>query len=438
VEHHGEIPQHNVVAIIPARFASTRLPGKMLADVVGKPLIVRTLEQARKARSLSRVIVATDDERIAEAVRAAGGDVVITSTRHESGSDRAAEVARDLPEGTIVVNIQGDEPLIDPDAVDRAVSALVNDPDAHIATIVEPMSSVWRELLNFDVVKAVVGENGNALYFSRSPMPFPRSAAERYDGDPNRALESEPELWTHYRKHSGVYVYRREYLLEFTQLPQTRLEKLEKLEQLRALENGAIIKVVDSTSRSIGVDTQDDLDRVRAIFMLPDIEIRRATIDDLPRVAAVHVESWQRSFSGIAPEEFLRSMDLEKRTKRLRERFDRQPYGMFLAEHSNGQIAGFIDYGDPVLKVDHDVQVYSFYLLPQFQRLGLGERLFRHCVHDIRDGGFKRLCLDSLEASPYKRFYSKMGGSVIGHDKHKLGDEDFATVIYGWNDLEAI
>jgi ribosomal protein S18 acetylase RimI-like enzyme len=111
---------------------------------------------------------------------------------------------------------------------------------------------------------------------------------------------------------------------------------------------------------------------------------------------------------------------------------------MFVAEHPTGAIAGFIDFGDPVLQVDHDVQVYSFYLLPQFQRLGLGEKLFRHCIREMKKRGYKRLCLDSLEASPYRAFYSKMGGTIIGHDGHKLGEEDFPTVIYGWDDLEAI
>lgn len=411
----------------------------MLLDIAGKPLILHTLGQAMKARTVSRVIVATDDERIATAVTDAGGEAVMTSTEHQSGSDRIAEVAANLPVGSIIVNIQGDEPMISPDTIDRTVEALINDPAAQIATACEPITSLWGELLNFNVVKIAIGEHGNALYFSRSPMPFPREASLRYDGDPNRALTEEPEILANYhRKHTGLYAYRREYLLEFSRMPQTRLEKLEMLEQLRALENGAKIKVVEVANKSIGVDTQEDLDRVRAILMLPDISFREATMIDIPAVAKVHVESWQRSFAGIAPEDYLNNMSVDERTSRLSERFHRRPYRMIIAEHPTGGIAGFADFGPPVLDTGHDTQIYSFYLLPQFQRLGLGTKLFRHCVSLIRDDGHRSLCLDSLEASPYRRFYEKRGGAIIGRDGHKLGDEHFETVIYAWDELEKI
>jgi len=265
VELHGENPLKNVIAIIPARYASTRLPGKMLLDIAGKPLILHTLGQAAKARTVSRVIVATDDQRIFDVVSATGGEAMMTSPDHHSGSDRLAEVAETLPAGSIIVNVQGDEPVILPDTIDAAVQALLSDPLADMATTCEPIGGLW-DLLNGNNVKVVVGDRGYALHFSRSPMPWPREASLRYGGDPNQAIEEEPELLSNFRKHTGLYVYRREYLLEFTKMPQTRLEQFEMLEQLRALENGAKIRVVDVTESSIGVDTAEDLELVRSIL----------------------------------------------------------------------------------------------------------------------------------------------------------------------------
>lgn len=185
----------------------------------------------------------------------------MTSPDHRSGSDRLAEVAEQLPEGSIIVNVQGDEPTISPNVIDAAVEALLSDPSADIATTCEPIASLG-ELLNGNNVKVVVGDAGYALYFSRSPMPWPRDASLRYGGDPNQAIEEEPELLSNFRKHTGLYVYRREYLLKFTRLPQTRLEQFEMLEQLRALEDGAKIRVVEVTEGSIGVDTQVDYELV--------------------------------------------------------------------------------------------------------------------------------------------------------------------------------
>jgi 3-deoxy-manno-octulosonate cytidylyltransferase (CMP-KDO synthetase) len=199
VEHHGENPRQNVIAIIPARYASTRLPGKMLLDIAGKPLVVHTLEQAGKAKTVSRVIVATDDQRIFDAVTAAGGEAVMTSTDHSSGSDRVAEVAGSMPDGSIIVNVQGDEPMISPDTIDAAVTALIDDPQADMSTTCEPITDKWCELLNGNVVKVVVGDNGYAQHFSRSPMPWPREASLRYGGDPNKAIENEPDLLQNYR-----------------------------------------------------------------------------------------------------------------------------------------------------------------------------------------------------------------------------------------------
>jgi 3-deoxy-manno-octulosonate cytidylyltransferase (CMP-KDO synthetase) len=254
-----------VFAIIPARYSSVRLPGKMLLPIAGKPLILHTVERAREAATVHEVIVATDDPRIFEAITLAGHKALMTSSEHQSGSDRIAEVAADLPEGSIIVNVQGDEPVISPATIDLAVQSLLNDADADISTTCEPIESLW-DLLNGNNVKVVVGDKGYAIYFSRSPMPWPREASLRHNGDPNKAIEEEPELLSNFRKHTGLYVYRREYLLKFTQMPQTGLEKFEMLEQLRALENGAKIRVVDTTSRSIGVDTEADLMRVREIL----------------------------------------------------------------------------------------------------------------------------------------------------------------------------
>ena len=237
----------------------------MLLEIAGKPLILHTLGQAMKARTVSRVIVVTDDERIFDVVLAASGEAVMTSPDHHSGSDRIAEVAENLPEGSIIVNVQGDEPTISPNTIDKAVEALINDENADIATTCEPIGSLW-ELLNGNVVKVVIGDTGYALHFSRSPMPWPREASLRYGGDPNHAIEEEPDLLSNFRKHTGLYVYRREYLLEFTKMPQTRLEQFEMLEQLRALENGAKIRVVEVDETSIGVDTAEDLERVRKIL----------------------------------------------------------------------------------------------------------------------------------------------------------------------------
>lgn len=237
----------------------------MLLPIAGKPLILHTVERAREAATVDEVIVATDDVRIFDAVTNAGFRGVMTSAAHQSGSDRIAEVAKALPEGSIIVNVQGDEPLISPATIDRAVKALLRDDAADIATTCEPIESLG-ELLNGNNVKVVTGDLGYAIHFSRSPMPWPREASLRYGGDPNRAIEHEPELLLNFRKHTGLYVYRREYLLKFTQMSQTRLEKFEMLEQLRALENGAKIRVVDAAARSIGVDTEEDLKLVRGIL----------------------------------------------------------------------------------------------------------------------------------------------------------------------------
>jgi len=265
VEQHAEKHLKNVIAVIPARYASVRLPGKLLREIDGKPVILHTLSQVRRCRSLSRVLVATDDPRIRAVVERAGGEAVMTSEDHQSGSDRIAEVAEELTEDSIIVNVQGDEPLISPETIDLAVAAMLADETADIVTTCEAIDSI-DDLLNGNVVKVVCNEAGYALYFSRSPMPFPREASLRHSGNLNLAIAGEPEILSLFRKHTGLYVYRREYLLKFTQLPQSRLEKIEMLEQLRALENGARIKVVETTTRSIGVDTEADFERVKTLI----------------------------------------------------------------------------------------------------------------------------------------------------------------------------
>jgi len=264
VEQHGNNPRQKTIAVIPARLESTRLPNKLLLDLGGKPLILRTLEQAQKARNISRVLIATDSVEILKIVETSGNEAILTSPHHRSGSDRIAEVAENLPENSIIVNVQGDEPLISPATIEKAVEAIFRDETVDIATTCELIYEA-NDVLSADIVKVVADENGFALYFSRSPIPFLRDEAKKHDSLEN-ALRRDANLLSHFRKHTGLYVYRREYLLKFTKLERTPLEKLEMLEQLRALENGARIKVVEVTESSIGVDTREDYERVRKIL----------------------------------------------------------------------------------------------------------------------------------------------------------------------------
>ncbi len=252
------------VAIIPARYASTRLPGKPLLPIAGKPLVLWVAERALSARTVSRVIVATDDARIFDAVNSAGHEALMTRDDHASGTDRVAEVAHDL-DADIIVNVQGDEPLIEPATIDRAVSALIADKEAQMATTCESITEI-ADVLNRSVVKVVVDDRGYAVSFSRSPIPFPNQAVAEH-GSIEAALRNPDAsgLLFSFRKHTGLYVYRREFLLEFTSWPQTASERAESLEQLRALERGVKIKVVEAVAPSIGVDTMEDLERVRAI-----------------------------------------------------------------------------------------------------------------------------------------------------------------------------
>jgi 3-deoxy-manno-octulosonate cytidylyltransferase (CMP-KDO synthetase) len=439
VEQHGEIPIKKVYAIIPARYASTRLPGKMLRLIAGEELIVHTMRQAEKARLVSEVIVAADDARIVQAVEAAGGNAVMTSPEHASGSDRLAEVAAGLPEGSVIVNVQGDEPLISPETIDRAVGAML-DGGADIVTVCEPLTSLYGELLNFNVVKAVVAEDGRALYFSRSPMPFPRDASLRYGGDPNRALTEEPELFENFRKHSGLYVYSREFLLNFTRMPQTRLEKLESLEQLRALEDGAIIKVVDAAGESIGVDTQEDLDRVRLKIEFPGVSFRVGTAGDIPSISDAYIRSVRGSYQGILPTDYLDGLTVEKRSKVFADRraANAESYGLLIAEHESAGVIGFVDFAQRGEADSPHGYIFSFYFVPEFQRRGLGSLLFRDCLRKLRNRSYATVCLDTFETNPSRPFYDKMGGKVVERREHEVNGLNLPAVVYRWDDLSEI
>jgi len=263
VDHAGPNSSQIAVALIPARYNSTRLPGKPLLPLGGKPLVLWVAERALAASTVSRAIVATDDSRIFDAVRSAGFEARMTRRDHLSGTDRVAEIARDLV-AEIIVNVQGDEPLIEPETIDRAVNALMSDHQAEIATTCEPLEAA-ADVLSTAVVKVVIDNEGRALNFSRAPIPFPVEAVRRH-GSIEAALENEPALLSTFSKHTGLYVYRREFLQEFTSWPPSERERRESLEQLRALERGVTIRVVPAASSSIGVDTMEDLERVRSIL----------------------------------------------------------------------------------------------------------------------------------------------------------------------------
>lgn len=258
------------VAIIPARYESSRLPGKALLEISGKPMICLVASQASKARNVERVIIATDDRRIVSVVEAAGFEAVLTRADHASGTDRIAEVAANL-DAEIIVNVQGDEPLIAPETIERAVGALIAKPSAGIVTTWEPIAQP-ADVLNPDLVKIVVDANGRAVYFSRAPMPWPRDAVREH-GTIKNALLHEPSLLRSFRKHTGLYVYRRDVLLQFTKWPQSELELQESLEQLRALEHGVEILAIEASTPSIGVDTTGDLELVRKVVLTSEFQV---------------------------------------------------------------------------------------------------------------------------------------------------------------------
>lgn len=239
-----------ILGVIPARFASSRFPGKALAPLAGKPMIQHVWERAQQSRYLQQdIVVATDDARIADVVRGFGGRARMTRADHPSGTDRLAEVASSEP-ASLYVNIQGDEPLIDPEAIDAAILSVHGDESVSMGTLKKTIIDP-TDVVNTNVVKVVTNLLGDAIYFSRSPIPYEREG------------RSAVPL---YAKHIGLYVYRREFLLSYPDLEIGPLEKAERLEQLRALENGYKIRVVPTEYESLGVDTPEDLQRVNQLF----------------------------------------------------------------------------------------------------------------------------------------------------------------------------
>jgi 3-deoxy-manno-octulosonate cytidylyltransferase (CMP-KDO synthetase) len=237
-----------VAALIPARWASTRFPGKPVHKIAGKPLIQHVWERCCEAAVFDRIVIATDDTRIAEAALGFGAETTLTSGGHQSGTDRIAEVARNLTRVGLIFNVQGDEPLIAPELLKELVRKLARDRDIDLITAAVPIDA--DEARSEHVVKVVTDRKGNALYFSRSVIPFARGS-----GDPG------------YLKHLGIYGYRRKALLEFVKLEPSPLERAERLEQLRALQNGMKLRVIVSRTGSIGVDTLEDADAVERLIL---------------------------------------------------------------------------------------------------------------------------------------------------------------------------
>ena len=239
-----------VVVVIPARYASTRLPGKPLVSLAGKPMIQRVYEQAKLATRANRVVVATDDERIVKAVEGFGGEARMTRSDHRTGTERVAEVAAH-EEGDVFVNVQGDEPLLDPAAVDTAVASLLEEPAAAIGTVATAIK-IPGDIMDPNVVKIVLDFDGNALYFSRAPIPWVRDTASK--------------IQVRHLKHLGLYVFQRDALLEYPTLPQGELERIEQLEQLRWLENGWKIRVAEVEHDAVSVDVPEDVARVEKLL----------------------------------------------------------------------------------------------------------------------------------------------------------------------------
>ena len=245
----------NIIGIIPARFGSTRLPGKPLIKIKGKTMIQRVYEQAKKSKYISKVIVATDDKRIYNEIEKFGGISVLTSKKHKSGTDRIAEAAKNK-RYSIVVNIQGDEPFIDPVNIDKAIKPLIKDKNLNVSTLAVRISA-FDELYDPNNVKVVLDKYNNALYFSRSAIPFD-------DDDVKKNLNKIPNKKNFY-KHIGLYVYRKDFLLKLSKMKDSYLEQSEKLEQLRILENGEKIKVVLTKKDSFSIDSKEDLMKINLI-----------------------------------------------------------------------------------------------------------------------------------------------------------------------------
>lgn len=239
-----------VVVVIPSRYGSTRLPGKPLVSLAGKPMVQHVYERAKRAQTVHRVLVATDDQRIVDVVNGFGGEARMTRADHRTGTERTAEVAAHEP-GDVFVNVQGDEPLIDPVAIDSAVAALLEEPVAQIATVATSIRHAG-EIMDPNVVKTVLDFDSNGLYFSRAPIPWVR--------------DTQQKIHVKYWKHLGLYVFQRDALLEYPTLPQGELEKIEQLEQLRWLENGWKIRVAEVEHDAVSVDVPEDVARVEKLL----------------------------------------------------------------------------------------------------------------------------------------------------------------------------
>ena len=235
------------ICVIPARYSSTRLPGKPLKEICGVAMICRVWERASRAKAVDEVIVATDDERILHAVEKFSGRAMMTRADHKTGTDRLAEVAEKFPDADVIVNVQGDEPLIEPSLIDELIAEFA-DAELQMATVATELTDA-DEMNNPNNVKVVIDKNSNALYFSRSLIPYPRNVGK-----------------SKVFKHIGIYAYRRNFLLDYAKMEPTPLEQAESLEQLRALENGFKIRVIKSSCKFIGVDTAEDLELVNEIY----------------------------------------------------------------------------------------------------------------------------------------------------------------------------
>ena len=236
------------ICVIPARYSSTRLPGKPLKLIAGVPMICRVYDRASQAKLIDKAIVATDDERIFNAVKEYGGEAMMTRADHPTGTDRLAEVANNFSDVDVIVNVQGDEPLIEPSLIDDLIRLFNEDPNLQMTTVSTELKEE-SEINNPNNVKVISDLNGYALYFSRSVIPYPRNAGK-----------------SKVYKHIGIYAYRRDFLLKYAKMLPTPLEQSESLEQLRALENGYKIKVLRSDNQFIGVDTEEDLKLVNEIY----------------------------------------------------------------------------------------------------------------------------------------------------------------------------
>ncbi|MDD4857193.1 MAG: 3-deoxy-manno-octulosonate cytidylyltransferase [Candidatus Krumholzibacteria bacterium] len=251
------------LVVIPARYGSTRFEGKPLAKIGGVPMIVRVMNRAAKIKNADAVIVATDDERIKSVVERAGGVAVITKRTHSTGTSRVREAAAYFLHG-IVVNVQGDEPLLPVRAVERLIALMQSDPSLMMSTLASPATD-FDDLFRVDVVKVVCDRDGDALYFSRSPLPYPGFGGE-WAGGGSRGASGGEIAGIKYLRHIGVYAFRREFLFEYNDLRRGPLERIERLEQLRALENGYRIGVISCRSASIGVDRPGDVKRIEKLL----------------------------------------------------------------------------------------------------------------------------------------------------------------------------